>query len=88
VVAHLVGFSDSGEEALLTAALQPARALSVLTWGATSSGVTPCRLGLPLGRRLTPRHLITAYDPAWLAHPISTACSWSAPGISARRPPT
>ncbi|MGI5491216.1 alpha/beta fold hydrolase [Microtetraspora malaysiensis] len=33
-VAHLVGFSDGGEEALLMAALQPARALSVLTWGA------------------------------------------------------
>ncbi|MCP2329718.1 valacyclovir hydrolase [Hamadaea flava] len=33
-VAHLVGFSDGGEEALLIAALQPARALSVLTWGA------------------------------------------------------
>lgn len=33
-VAHLVGFSDGGEEALLMAALQPARALSVVTWGA------------------------------------------------------
>lgn len=33
-VAHLVGFSDGGEEALLMAALQPARALSVFTWGA------------------------------------------------------
>lgn len=33
-MAHLVGFSDGGEEALLMAALQPARALSVLTWGA------------------------------------------------------
>jgi valacyclovir hydrolase len=33
-VAHLVGFSDGGEEALLMAALRPARALSVLTWGA------------------------------------------------------
>lgn len=33
-VAHLVGFSDGGEEALLMAALQPARALSMLTWGA------------------------------------------------------
>lgn len=33
-VAHLVGFSDGGEEALLMAALQPARALSVLTWAA------------------------------------------------------
>jgi valacyclovir hydrolase len=33
-VAHLVGFSDGGEEALLMAALQPARALTVITWGA------------------------------------------------------
>jgi len=33
-VFHLLGFSDGGEEALLMAALQPARALSVLTWGA------------------------------------------------------
>jgi len=32
-VAHLVGFSDGGEEALLMAALQPARALSIVTWG-------------------------------------------------------
>jgi pimeloyl-ACP methyl ester carboxylesterase len=32
--AHLVGFSDGGEEALLMAALRPAGALSVLTWGA------------------------------------------------------
>jgi len=33
-VAHLAGFSDGGEEALLMAALQPHRALSVFTWGA------------------------------------------------------
>ena len=32
--AHLVGFSDGGEEALLIAALEPARARSVITWGA------------------------------------------------------
>jgi valacyclovir hydrolase len=32
--AHLVGFSDGGEVALLMAAAQPARVLSVLTWGA------------------------------------------------------
>jgi valacyclovir hydrolase len=32
--AHLAGFSDGGEEALLTAALRPGCALSVLTWGA------------------------------------------------------
>jgi valacyclovir hydrolase len=33
-VAHIVGFSDGGEEALLMAALEPRRALSVVTWGA------------------------------------------------------
>lgn len=38
-MAHLVGFSDGGEEALLMAALQPARALSVLTWGAAGQVV-------------------------------------------------
>jgi len=32
--AHLTGLSDGGEEALLMAALQPHRALSVFTWGA------------------------------------------------------
>jgi valacyclovir hydrolase len=32
--AHLAGFSDGGEEALLMAALEPGRALSVVTWGA------------------------------------------------------
>jgi pimeloyl-ACP methyl ester carboxylesterase len=32
--AHLAGSSDGGEEALLMAALQPGRALSVVTWGA------------------------------------------------------
>lgn len=32
--AHLVGFSDGGETALLMAALEPGRALSVVTWGA------------------------------------------------------
>ena len=32
--AHLVGSSDGGEEALLMAGLEPARALSVVTWGA------------------------------------------------------
>lgn len=32
--AHLVGFSDGGEYALLMAALEPARALSVVAWGA------------------------------------------------------
>jgi valacyclovir hydrolase len=33
-VAHLTGLSDGGEEALLMAALEPHRALSVFTWGA------------------------------------------------------
>jgi valacyclovir hydrolase len=33
--AHLAGFSDGGEEALLMAALRPGCALSVFTWGAT-----------------------------------------------------
>lgn len=33
-VAHLVGFSDGGEEALLVASLAPGRVLSVVTWGA------------------------------------------------------
>lgn len=32
--AHLVGFSDGGEDALLIAALRPGLALSVATWGA------------------------------------------------------
>jgi valacyclovir hydrolase len=32
--AHLAGFSDGGEEALLMAALRPGCALSVFTWGA------------------------------------------------------
>jgi pimeloyl-ACP methyl ester carboxylesterase len=31
--AHLVGFSDGGEEALLMAALWPSRVLSVVSWG-------------------------------------------------------
>ncbi len=43
-MAHLVGFSDGGEEALLMAALQPARALSVLTWGAAGQVVASPRL--------------------------------------------
>ncbi|MEV6284813.1 alpha/beta hydrolase [Kribbella sp. NPDC051770] len=39
--AHLVGFSDGGEVALLMAALDPARALSVVTWGAAGRIVEP-----------------------------------------------
>ncbi|GAA1882973.1 alpha/beta fold hydrolase [Asanoa iriomotensis] len=42
--AHLVGFSDGGEEALLMAQLQPARALSVLTWGAAGQIVASQKL--------------------------------------------
>jgi valacyclovir hydrolase len=39
--AHLVGFSDGGEVALLMAALEPRRALSVVTWGAAGQVTTP-----------------------------------------------
>jgi valacyclovir hydrolase len=43
--AHFVGFSDGGEEALLIAALEPARARSVVTWGAAGQIVaTPAEL--------------------------------------------
>jgi valacyclovir hydrolase len=38
---HLVGFSDGGEVALLMAALDPARVLSVVTWGAAGRIVEP-----------------------------------------------
>lgn len=37
--AHLVGFSDGGEYALLMAALAPGRALSLVTWGAAGQVV-------------------------------------------------
>lgn len=40
-VAHLVGFSDGGEVALLMAALEPVRALSVVTWGAAGQVIAP-----------------------------------------------
>ncbi|WP_432949450.1 alpha/beta fold hydrolase [Kribbella sp. CA-253562] len=39
--AHLVGFSDGGEVALLMAGLAPGRALSVLAWGAAGQIVEP-----------------------------------------------
>lgn len=39
--AHLVGFSDGGEVALLMAALEPRRALSVVTWGAAGQVTAP-----------------------------------------------
>jgi valacyclovir hydrolase len=43
--AHIVGFSDGGEEALLIAADEPARARSVVTWGAAGQIVaTPDEL--------------------------------------------
>jgi valacyclovir hydrolase len=51
-VAHLVGFSDGGEEALLMAALQPARALSVVTWGAAGQVVASPELLRSLARLL------------------------------------
>jgi pimeloyl-ACP methyl ester carboxylesterase len=38
-MAHLVGFSDGGECVLLMAALDPGRALSVVTWGAAGQVV-------------------------------------------------
>ncbi|MFI7060113.1 alpha/beta fold hydrolase [Kribbella sp. NPDC050124] len=38
-VAHFVGFSDGGENALLMAALEPGRALSAVTWGAAGQVV-------------------------------------------------
>jgi len=43
--AHLAGFSDGGEEALLIAALRPACALSVFTWGAVGQ-ITASRADL------------------------------------------
>ena len=39
--AHLAGFSDGGEEALLLAELRPGLALSVATWGAAGQLVAP-----------------------------------------------
>jgi valacyclovir hydrolase len=47
-----VGFSDGGEEALLMAALQPGRALSVLTWGAAGRIMASPRLLRGLARLL------------------------------------
>ena len=51
-VAHLVGFSDGGEEALLMAALQPARVLSALTWGAAGQVVASPEMLRGLARLL------------------------------------
>jgi len=39
--AHLIGFSDGGEDALLMAALTPAVARSVVTWGAGGQASDP-----------------------------------------------
>jgi valacyclovir hydrolase len=70
--AHLAGFSDGGEEALLLAALRPSLALSVFTWGAIGRvEATPGALAAletvidrPTGD-LAPlaAYLATAYDP-------------------------
>ncbi|WP_433007407.1 alpha/beta fold hydrolase [Kribbella sp. CA-294648] len=46
--AHLVGFSDGGEVALLMAALAPSRALSVVAWGAAGQVVEPAEGFVPL----------------------------------------
>ncbi|MFC5262896.1 alpha/beta fold hydrolase [Kribbella qitaiheensis] len=70
--AHLVGFSDGGETALLMAALEPARALSVVTWGAAGQVIAPADGFGPLERLLdepTPlllplaAYLAEAYGP-------------------------
>ena len=50
--AHLVGFSDGGETALLMAALEPARVLSVAAWGAAGQIVAPPEGFGPLERLL------------------------------------
>lgn len=50
--AHLVGFSDGGEVALLMAALAPGRALSVVAWGAAGQIVEPAEGFGPLERLL------------------------------------
>lgn len=39
--AHLVGFSDGGEEALLMAAVEPRKARSVVAWGAVGQIAAP-----------------------------------------------
>ena len=50
--AHLVGFSDGGETALLMAALAPGRALSVAAWGVAGQIVEPAEGFGPLERLL------------------------------------
>lgn len=70
--AHLVGFSDGGEVALLMAALAPGCALSVVAWGAAGQIVEPAEGFGPLERlldepseRLLPlaAYLAEAYGP-------------------------
>ncbi len=53
--AHLLGYSDGGEVALIAAAQQPERFLSVLTWGAVGN-FSPALL--PAVQRM--------YPPTWL----------------------
>ncbi|GAB3415398.1 alpha/beta fold hydrolase [Flindersiella endophytica] len=81
--AHLVGFSDGGETALLMAALEPSRALSVVTWGAAGQVVPapgsldalerlldePSEFFLPLAA-----YLVEAYG---VEHARAMAASWS-----------
>ncbi|GAA1694453.1 alpha/beta fold hydrolase [Fodinicola feengrottensis] len=81
--AHLVGFSDGGEDALLMAALRPARVLSTVTWGAAGrivasrellDGLT-CLVDKPIEPLLTlAAYLVEAYgvEPARIM-----ARSWS-----------
>lgn len=70
--AHLVGFSDGGETALLMAALAPGRVLSVAAWGAAGQIVEPAEGFGPLEslldkptERLLPlaAYLAEAYGP-------------------------
>jgi pimeloyl-ACP methyl ester carboxylesterase len=63
--AHLAGFSDGGEEALLMAALAPGRALSVVTWGAAGRLAAPPgtldEVASLLDRRDGPLKVLAAY---------------------------
>ncbi|MFC4585994.1 alpha/beta fold hydrolase [Sphaerisporangium corydalis] len=82
-VAHLIGFSDGGEEALLMAALRPARALSVLTWGAAGQIVASPRMlhGLAnlLDDPIDELKTLAAYlaESHGVAHARTMANSWS-----------
>jgi valacyclovir hydrolase len=71
--AHLVGFSGGGEEALLIAALRPACALSVVTWGASGQIVaSPAELDELATAISSPTAALS--PPTWL-----TRTAWSAP---------